>query len=183
MLEAMTARERWVYAVPPEGAREHASRALEPLGLTKTPGDAQDRYERAGATVLVAEAPDLDVAFVVASGPEAPEALGAVLEATGFFAQSTLLASAHDVDAPETSSALRTLAPMVAAWDARWADLFALHLGAAEPSVRAMAAAAIAVAAQAADASAPAREKLEAALAIEADAEVADAMRAALATF
>ena len=65
MLEAMTARERWVYAVPPEGAREHASRALEPLGLTKTPGDAQDRYERAGATVLVAEAPDLDVAFVV----------------------------------------------------------------------------------------------------------------------
>lgn len=181
LVEAMTARERWVYPVPPEDVRAKARAALEPLGFAPgTDASGGDRHEKPGAIVVVTEAPDLDVAFVEGAGPEAPEALAAVLDATGFFAQTTLLRAAHEVDAPEAPRALRTLAPMCAAWDARWEELFALHLGAADEVVRAEAARALAVAGRAAGPE-PARALLAKALERESAPDAADAMRAALA--
>lgn len=182
LVEAMTARERWVYAIPPEDVRDKVRVALEPLGLAQLPADERegDRYAKPGVALVVTDAPELDVAFVEGSGPEAPEALAAVLDATGFFAQTTLLRSAYEVDAPEASSALRTLAPMCVAWDARWEELFALHLGASDEGVRADAARALVVAGRSAGAE-RARGLLDGVLEREGAPEVVEAIRAALA--
>ncbi len=152
LLEAMTERARWMYAVPRDQGEAAAARAiLEGCGLRVEESD-----EKAGVTRLVSsnekaafvlyDAPDLEVLLVEATGPEAPEMLAKVLERTGFYAQSRLLKSAIDVRDEEAPKALKTLAHMVVAWDEDWSDLFLLHLASPDPIVRHEAAMALTVA-------------------------------------
>src|SRR6476469_6830652 len=76
------------------------------------------------STFVVLEREDLDVTFLQGDGADALAPLGAILDKTGFFAQSTLLASAFDVGSEDARKALLTLAHMVVGWDDDWADLF-----------------------------------------------------------
>jgi hypothetical protein len=149
LLEAMTERARWIYALP----RDEGPAAVRAVALAK---GLRCEEEDAGATrwadpagkasLVTFDSPDLDVALVEAAGPEAPPILADVLDRTGFYAQSTLLGTALDVKDPEAPKALRTLAHMVVAWDEDWSDLFLLHLASPDPVVRADAVVALTVA-------------------------------------
>jgi hypothetical protein len=157
LLEAMHERGRWIYAVPCETAQEHCRSLLEAEGLLLAPAEAREashgghegeggsqeessplhfQATRGETRVLVREEPELEVTLIDAAGPDAPALLAALLEKTGFFAQSTLLGTAHDLDSPEASAALATLASMVVRWDGRWADLFAAHLASTDEAQR-----------------------------------------------
>jgi hypothetical protein len=141
LVERMTDRERFVYAVPREEARAHLAEVLTEQGFALRETEDAGRVAKwanpsDGATLVVLEREDLDVTFVQGDGSDAIPALGAVLGKTGFFAQSTLLESAFDIGTEDARKALLTLAHMVVAWDADWADLFLLHLAAPDPVVR-----------------------------------------------
>jgi hypothetical protein len=140
LVEAMTERARWIYAIPRDEAGKVRPR-LEAAGFTCEEEDAGGqvaRYVKAGsrAAFVVFDSPVLDVTFVEARGEDTPETLGAVLEDTAFYAQSTLLGVACDVGDPEAPKALRTLAHMVVAWDEDWSDLFLLQLASPDPLIR-----------------------------------------------
>jgi len=161
----MTNRGRFVYAVPREEARTHLPQVLSAQGfaLRETEDDGRvakwsNAEETASLTVL--ERVDLDVTFVQGDGGDAVAPLGAVLDKTGFFAQSTLLESAFDVGTEDARKALLTLAHMVVGWDADWADLFLLHLASPDPVVRHDAVTALTVAAMVARDRGPAPELL-----------------------
>lgn len=135
----MTERERFVYALPREEARAHLAQVLTEQGfLLRETEDAGHvaKWSNASSCLVVLEREDLDVTFVQGDGADAIPALGAILAKTGFFAQSALLESAFDVGTEDARKALLTLAHMVVAWDADWADLFLLHLAAPDPVVR-----------------------------------------------
>jgi hypothetical protein len=186
LLEAMTERERWVYAVPLGEGTTSARAALEAQGLAVEEEDPGARVARlvdaAGSArfVLFDSAP-LDVTLIEASGAGAPAVLGAVLERTGFYAQSRLLATALDVQDPECVKALRTLAHMVVAWDEDWTDLFLLHLASPDAVVRHEAVASLSVAAMVARDAAPALHLLREALAREKFPKLAETMGEAIA--
>jgi hypothetical protein len=164
LLESMTDRARWVYALPIAELREHLAPVLAKDGFVQTDVDQGGRVarwssgEEAAFTVLERE--DLEVALVEAHGEAAAAPLGDLLEKTGFFAQSALLASAYEVGTEDARKALTTLAHMVVAWDADWADLFVLHLASPDPVVRHDAIAAVTVAAMVARSGGPAAELL-----------------------
>ena len=165
LVEQMTARGRFVYAVPCEEARRHLATALSGAGFALRETDDGGRVAKWGnagdaATFVVLERADLDVTFIQGDGGEAVAPLSAILEKTGFFAQSTLLESAFDVGTEDARKALLTLAHMVVAWDADWADLFLLHLAAPDPVVRHDAVTALTVAAMVARDRGPAPELL-----------------------
>jgi predicted nuclease of predicted toxin-antitoxin system len=169
LLEAMTERARWIYALP-RGEGPAAARAVAAAkGLRVEEDDAQAgaaRFTDDGgrASLVLFDSPDLDVALVEASGPEAPPILADILERTGFYAQSTLLGTALDVRDPEAPKALRTLAHMVVAWDEDWSDLFLLHLAAPDPVVRHDAVVALTVAVMVAHDAGPALALLDEAI-------------------
>lgn len=172
LLEAMTERERWVYALPREAADGQARAFLQERGLSVEEEDAAagvvrllDAKDKARFVLFSSAA--LEVTMVEASGPEAPELLGELLEKTGFYAQSQLLATALDVRDPECVKALRTLAHMVVAWDEDWTDLFLLHLASPDAVVRHEAVTSTSVAAMVARDPEPARRLLEEALSRE----------------
>src|SRR5262249_47854419 len=124
LLEAMTERARWIYAIPPEGAAAVREIALG-RGLTVEEHDeaaGAARYAKDRASLVTFESPELEVLLIEAAGEEAPPVLAEILERTGFYAQSTLLGTALDVKDPEAPKALRTLAHMVVAWDEDWSD-------------------------------------------------------------
>jgi hypothetical protein len=153
LLEAMQACGRWVYAVPREEALAQVRELLGVQGFsleTMIVEGSGERLEAArGETrVLLEDRSELEVAILDASGPDAPEVLGALLDKTGFFAQSTLLRTAYDLSSEEASEALGTLAFMVMRWDARWAELFRSHLDSPEEEQRSSAARALRVASQ-----------------------------------
>lgn len=140
LVESMTERARWIYAIPRDEAVRVRPR-LEAAGFVCEEEDAGGkvaRYVRGGsrAAFVVYDSPELDVTFVEARGEETPETLGAVLEDTAFYAQSTLLGVACDIADPEAPKALRTLAHMVVTWDEDWSDLFLLHLASPDPLIR-----------------------------------------------
>jgi hypothetical protein len=161
----MTNRGRFVYAVPREEARAHLPKILAAQGfaLRETEDDGRvakwSNVEQT-ASLAVLERTDLDVTFIQGDGGDAVVPLGAVLDKTGFFAQSTLLESAFDVGTEDARKALLTLAHMVVAWDADWADLFLLHLASPDPVVRHDAVTALIVAAMVARDRGPAPELL-----------------------
>ena len=139
LLEAMTERARWIYALP----REEAPAAVRAIALAKGLRAAEEesgaaRYEAADgkASLVTFDSPELDVLLIEAAGSEAPPILAEILERTRFYAQSALLGVALDVKDPEAPKALRTLAHMVVAWDEDWSDLFLLHLASPDPVVR-----------------------------------------------
>lgn len=183
LLEAMTARSRWIYAVPRDDGPAAARAVAEAEGLRATEEGAITTWiDAAGAAVLVArDAPDLDVIVLEARGKAAVPLVAKVLDEAGFYAQSTLLGTAFDVRDEEAPSALGTLAYMAVAWDDAWRDLFALHLAAPDAAVRREAAASLVIAASTSGAPAPVRALLEAAAAKEKEADVEGALRAALA--
>jgi hypothetical protein len=165
LVERMTARGRFVYAVPPEDARRHLAHVLTAQGFALRETDDGGRVAKWGnsgdsATFVVLERVDLDVTFIQADGSDAVPPLAAILDKTGFFAQSTLLESAFDVGTEDAKKALLTLSHMVVAWDADWADLFLLHLAAPDPVVRHDAVTALIVAAMVARDRGPAPELL-----------------------
>jgi len=165
LVEQMTARGRFVYAVPREEARTHLATVLTALGFLLRETEDAGRVAKWGnlahsATLVVLERTDLDVTFIQGDGSEAVAPLTAILGKTGFFAQSTLLESAFDVGTEDARKALLTLAHMVVAWDADWADLFLLHLAAPDPVVRHDAVTALTVAAMVARDRGPAPELL-----------------------
>jgi predicted nuclease of predicted toxin-antitoxin system len=166
LLEVMTERARWIYAVPRDTGALHARAALEAAGLACEEEDRSAhvaRYAKAGARArfVVFDSPELDVLFVEAEGEDAPPVLADVLEKTEFYAQSRLLGTALDVADPEAPKALRTLAHMVVAWDEDWTDLFLLHLASPDPVVRHEAVSALCLAAMVARDTAPALPLLE----------------------
>jgi hypothetical protein len=185
LLEAMTERARWIYAVPREldGALVASSvRAmLEARKLRCDEEDAAARVarfvdERGKVAVVTFDSPELDVLLVEASGPEAPP----LLERTGFYAQSQLLRTALDVRDPEASKALRTLAHMVVAWDEDWSDLFLLHLASPDAIARHEATLALSVAAMVARDAGPAKLLLDEALRREKFPKLRETMSEAL---
>lgn len=140
LLEAMTERARWIYALPLESA-EAVKTIARAEGLALESSDdaakaARFANEKGSASVVLLESAELDVTLVEAAGPDAPAVLGKVLDRTGFYAQSTLLGTALDVRDEEASKALRTLAHMIVAWDEDWSDLFLLHLASPDPVAR-----------------------------------------------
>lgn len=153
LLEAMTERARWMYALPRDAGEAGIARAiLEEAGLRIEESDDKAgvaRFTSAGgaATFVLFDAADLEVLLIEGTGSGAPELLAKVLDRTGFYAQSQLLRTALDVRDPEAPKALRTLAHMVVAWDEDWSDLFLLHLASPDPVVRHDAAMALTVAA------------------------------------
>jgi hypothetical protein len=165
LVQQMTERGRFVYAVPREEARAHLAGVLTSQGFTLRETDDGGKVARWGnladsATFVVLERVDLDVTFIQADGADAMAPLAAVLAKTAFFAQSTLLESAFDVGTEDARKALLTLAHMVVAWDESWADLFLLHLAAPDPVVRHDAVTALTVAAMVARDRGPALELL-----------------------
>jgi hypothetical protein len=141
LLEAMTARARWIYALPRLEGPGAVRAIAEAQGLRREEDDAaagaaRFANERSTASLVVLDSEALDVALVEAAGVDAPPILAEVLNRTGFYAQSTLLGVALDTRDPEAPKALRTLAHMVVAWDEDWSDLFLLHLAAPDPVVR-----------------------------------------------
>ena len=172
LLEAMTERERWVYALPREVADGQARSFLQERGLSVEEEDAAAGVVRlldakAKARFVLFSSAALEVTMVEASGPDAPALLGELLEKTGFYAQSQLLATALDVRDPECVKALRTLAHMVVAWDEDWTDMFLLHLASPDAVVRHEAVASTSVAAMVSRDPEPARRLLEEALSRE----------------
>lgn len=166
LVETMTDRARWIYALPPDEAAEHVAPTLEAHRFVRRETDAAARaakWTRDGdnASFVVVERPDLEVVLVEAQGGPAADALGAILGKTGFYAQSTLLSSAFDVPNEDARKALLTLSHMVVAWDDEWADLFVLHLAAPDPIARADAVTALTIAALVARDKGPCLELLE----------------------
>ena len=165
LVERMTNRGRFVYAVPRGDARAHLAqvftehrfvlRETEDAGRVAKWSNAENT-----ASFTVLERVDLDVTFIQGDGGDAVAPLGAVLDKTGFFAQSALLESAFDIGSEDARKALLTLAHMVVAWDADWADLFLLHLAAPDPVVRHDAVTALTIAAMVARDRGPAPELL-----------------------
>jgi hypothetical protein len=151
LIEQMTARGRWIYALPPDEAALHLATVLAAHGFSIEENEADAKAAKwakgADAAITVLERPDLDVVLVEAHGGEAAEMLGELLGKTGFYAQSALLSSAFDVEGEDSRKALLTLSHMVVAWDDDWADLFVLHLASPDPIVRADAVTALTVAA------------------------------------
>ncbi len=138
LLEAMTERARWIYALPREAAAAVRAVALA-RGLRaeeEESGAARFADEAGAASLVTFDSAELDVLLVEATGPEAPPILADILEKTGFYTQSALLGVALDVRDSEAPKALRTLAHMVVAWDEDWGDLFLLHLASPDPVVR-----------------------------------------------
>jgi hypothetical protein len=178
LLEAMTERLRWIYAVPRDDGPAAAEAAAKAAGLAK---EGEARWAKAKAVITLVDRPDLDVLVVEATGEEAPPVLSRILEQAGFYAQSTLLGTAHDLRDEEAPEALATLATMVVVWDAGWRDLFVLHLRAEDPALRREAARSLAVAAEAARAPKPAAALLEEAIGREKDDAVKEMLRDALA--
>lgn len=196
LIEAMTERTRWVYAVP-RGAGEGVENAsaptcaasveaiLEAEGLRCEERDSSSgvvRYstENRAISFVLFDNADLEVLLVEAEGGDAPKVLAKVLEKTGFYAQSTLLKTALDVRDEEAPKALRTLAHMVVAWDEDWSDLFLLHLASPDPVVRHEATLALSIAAMVAREAGPAAELLNEAIRREAYPKLKDTMREAL---
>jgi hypothetical protein len=165
LLERMTDRGRWIYALPPDETQEHLAKTFAEHGFAIDEADAGGKVTKwsnsaASASFVVLERDDLEVTLVEAQGADAAEPLGVLLGKTGFFAQSALLESAHDVATPDARKALLTLAHMVVAWDDDWADLFLLHLASPDPIVRHDAVTALTVAAMVARDKGPALELL-----------------------
>lgn len=163
LIEMMNERGRFIYAIPDDSAH-HAKPLALAAGFTLDEEDEGAKVARltspAGGSLVVFASPELDVTFIEARGEAAPEALANILEKTEFYAQSTLLAVALDVNDPEAPKALRTLAHMVVAWDEDWSDLFLLHLASPDAVVRHEAVAATTIAAMVAADIGPAKELL-----------------------
>lgn len=183
LLEAMTERARWIYAVP----RPQAPEVVRALALGKGLHAEEDesgaaRYaDDQGTNALVAfDSAELDVVLIEATGPEAPAILTAILDSTGFYAQSALLGVALDVRDTEAPKALRTLAHMVVAWDEDWGDLFLLHLAAPDPVVRHDAVVALTVAVMVAHDAGPAPALLDEAIRREKFPKLKETMHEAL---
>jgi hypothetical protein len=165
LLERMTDRGRWIYALPPGDTKAHLAKTLGDSGFSASEKGGEGKatkWTRASddGAFTVLERDDLDVTLVEAQGSGAVEALAALLGKTGFFAQSALLESAYDVATEDARKALLTLAHMVVAWDDDWADLFLLHLASPDPIVRHDAVTALTVAALVARDKGPAPELL-----------------------
>jgi hypothetical protein len=165
LLEHMTDRGRWIYALPPAETREHLAKTLQDHGFSLGEVEAEGKVEKwsneaKSASFVVLERDDLDITLVEAQGGEAAAPLGALIGKTGFFAQSALLESAFDVATPDARKALLTLAHMVVAWDDDWGDLFVLHMASPDPIVRHDAVTALTVATMVARDKGPAPELL-----------------------
>jgi hypothetical protein len=178
----MTDRARWIYALPPKEAAQHMAPTLETHRFRRREADASSRSAKwtndaENAAFVVVERPDLDVLLVEAQGEGAADALGALIGKTGFYAQSTLLSSAFEVESGEDArKALLTLAHMVVAWDDDWADLFVLHLAAPDPLARADAVTALTIAALVARDKGPCIELLDEAARRETFPQLKDTM-------
>jgi hypothetical protein len=169
LLEAMTARARWIYAIP----REEGPAAVRAVALAEglvcveedaSAGAARWAADRGAASIVTFDSPDLEVLLVEAAGGDVPPILAKILDAVGFYAQSTLLGTALDVREPEAPKALRTLAHMIVAWDEDWSDLFLLHLASPDPVVRHEAVVALTVAVMVAHDAGPAPALLDEAI-------------------
>jgi hypothetical protein len=185
LLEAMTERARWIYALPrAEGpAAVHAIALAKGLRCEETDaGAGAARYadEKETVSLVTLDSAELDVLLVEAAGPEAPSVLADILDRTGFYAQSTLLGTALDVKDDEAPKALRTLAHMVVAWDEDWSDVFLLHLASPDPVVRHDAVVALTVAVMVARDAGPAPELLDEAIRREKFPKLKETMSEAL---
>jgi hypothetical protein len=184
VLEAMTERARWVYALPQGSAASHVRPILVDQGLAVEEEDQKAGAFRASngsgsVNFSVLESAELEVTLVEASGADAQPILAAILDRTGFFAQSRLLGIALDVREAEAPKALRTLAHMVVGWDEDWSDLFLLHLASPDAVVRHEATVALTIAVMVARDAGPAPELLAEALHRETFPKLAETMREA----
>lgn len=185
LLEAMTERARWIYAVPRGPGAPRVGPILEAEGLGCEEQDAGGQVARfssgrGDASFVVFDSPELGAVLIEAEGPGAPPVLRKVLDATGFLAQSELLRGALDVQSGRASKPLRTLAHMVVAWDEDWSDLFLLHLASPDPVARHEATLALSVAAMVARDAGPARALLGEALKRERYPKLRETMAEAL---
>lgn len=166
LIEAMTERTRWIYAVPRTSEGPSARTILEAEGLRVEEQDAGAKVVKlandARSVVFVLfDSPELEVELIEGEGGDAVPLLAKVLDKTGFYAQSQLLRTALTVHDPEASKALRTLAHMVVVWDEDWSDLFLLHLASPDPVARHEAALSVSIAAMVARDPRPAIALLE----------------------
>jgi len=162
-----------------------ARSVLESKGLALEEEDAGAGVVRlvdatASTRFVLFDSAPLDVTLIEASGGGAPPLLAEVLERTGFYAQSRLLATAIDVRDPECVKALRTLSHMVVVWDDDWSDLFLLHLASPDAVVRHEAVASLSIAAMVARDAAPAVHLLREARSREKFPKLAETMDEAI---
>lgn len=132
LLEAMTDRALWTYAVPADGDPAHVVKILIDNGFVEFGG----RFGSAGAWVELIDRPDLDVRLLRGSGAAAAPVLAEILAATGFYAQTTLLATAADLADPEAATALATLVEMAVVFDAGFRELVEAHLASEDEAIR-----------------------------------------------
>jgi len=125
----------WTYAIPREASRPDIHNILKKEGFSLEvsndgPGTSasEERWVLGAVWIGLTDEEALDVVLLRAAGAAAVPCAGQLLELTGFFAQSELLATAEDTDDPEAEQALATLAHMVCTWDDTWQRLFSLHL-------------------------------------------------------
>lgn len=171
MLAAMSARERWIYAVPRRTDTTAVLGALlSEAGLSTVRAEAEVEqwdHPRGTARFVVYDAAALGVVLVEATGAEAPAPLARALERLGFVAQTELWSRALELVTPEARRALRLLAHMTVQWDEAWTDVFLLHLASPDPITRHEAASSLVVAALVAGEPGPARALLRHAQALE----------------
>jgi hypothetical protein len=183
LLEAMTERARWIYAIARVEGPEAVRAVAEAKGLRcegEEAGAARFANESGSASLVTLDSETLDVAIVEAAGPDAPPILAEILDRVGFYAQSTLIGVALDTRDPEAPKALRTLAHMVVAWDEDWSDLFLLHLAAPDPVIRHDAVIALTVAVMVSRDAGPAPALLEEAIRRETFPKLKETMTEAL---
>src|SRR5438445_13044107 len=98
LLERMTDRERWIYALPTPESRDHLAKILGAHGFAVSEIEAGGKVSKwtakaEAAAFVVFDRDDLDVTLIEAQGSGVVAALGALLAKTGFYAQSALLES------------------------------------------------------------------------------------------
>ena len=169
LLVAMTERQRYIYALPPQTASKPTMEVvighMEALGIPRVRDDAKGNVVQFGADdearFIVFAHEELAVVFIEASGPGVVEPMRQLLETTGFVPQSQLLSTALDVANPDAASALQVLAHMTVSWDEDWTDLFVLHLASPDPLVRRQALSSLTLGSMVAQVFEPAKQLLQ----------------------
>jgi len=143
LLEAMTERNRYVYALPREGSFDKVLAIAADQDLQEAEREADGsvvklvgKQETNAPQLIVFDNAALDVVLMEGSSDSVVPVMQAILAETGFVPQSGLWGSALDIGEPGCGRALAILAHMAVGWDDDWTDLFLLHLASPDAMVR-----------------------------------------------
>jgi hypothetical protein len=140
LLEAMTERERYMYALDRDSLPtvKALMAELDIPQVEDAAGGSVVRFatESPRAHFVLYDNEELGVLLLQGDQSGCVPTMAKILEATGFVPQSKLWEDALNIGAPEAQRALKILAHMAIGWDPDWTDLFLLHLASPDPIVR-----------------------------------------------